>query len=168
MPALQKYDLWFPAEGWQRQRTVKPNVVLAAYETVRTDKGLFQASLRAWQSMAAPACPLHQLSSLCLDGSPLFVSILPPVAASMHLPFEACFQPQAIPWETVIIDEAHRMKSTGSSTRAAVVGMDISWLLLLTGAAPQAAGCCCARLGLGKRLPHNVCRLVCTHAACCS
>ncbi|KAL4423047.1 hypothetical protein ABPG77_002081 [Micractinium sp. CCAP 211/92] len=83
--AIQKYDLWFPAEGRQRQRTVKPNVVLAAYETVRTDKGLFQA----------------------------------------------------IPWETVIIDEAHRMKSTGSSTRAAMVGMDISWLLLLTGTPVQ-------------------------------
>lgn len=40
---------------------------------------------------------------------------------------------QGIGWETVIIDEAHRMKSTGSSTRTVIAGMDITWLLLLTG-----------------------------------
>ena len=43
---------------------------------------------------------------------------------------------QDIPWETVIIDEAHRLKNTTSDTRAAVAGMDIQWLLLLTGQHP--------------------------------
>ena len=33
----------------------------------------------------------------------------------------------------MIIDEAHRMKSTGSSTRQVVAEMHINWLLLLTG-----------------------------------
>jgi hypothetical protein len=41
--------------------------------------------------------------------------------------------PQDITWATVIIDEAHRMKSTGSSTRAVIASMKIEWLLLLTG-----------------------------------
>ncbi len=40
---------------------------------------------------------------------------------------------QDIDWETVIIDEAHRLKNTTSDTRAAVAGMTIQWLLLLTG-----------------------------------
>jgi hypothetical protein len=40
---------------------------------------------------------------------------------------------QGIFWRTVIIDEAHRMKSTASSTRAVIANMDIQWLLLLTG-----------------------------------
>ena len=40
---------------------------------------------------------------------------------------------QDIEWETVIIDEAHRLKNTTSDTRAAVAGMSIRWLLLLTG-----------------------------------
>ena len=40
---------------------------------------------------------------------------------------------QDIHWETVIIDEAHRLKNTTSDTRAAVAGMSIQWLLLLTG-----------------------------------
>ena len=40
---------------------------------------------------------------------------------------------QGITWETVIIDEAHRLKNTTSDTRAAVAGMPIQWLLLLTG-----------------------------------
>lgn len=43
---------------------------------------------------------------------------------------------QDIPWETVIIDEAHRLKNMTSDTRAAVAGMDIQWLLLLTGQHP--------------------------------
>ena len=34
----------------------------------------------------------------------------------------------------MIIDEAHRMKSTMSSTREVVTAMRITWLLLLTGA----------------------------------
>jgi SNF2 family DNA or RNA helicase len=42
---------------------------------------------------------------------------------------------QDINWRTVIIDEAHRMKSTGSSTRAAIQAMHTDWLLLLTGGA---------------------------------
>ena len=41
--------------------------------------------------------------------------------------------PQSVAWETVIIDEAHRMKSTGSSTRQVVAEMSMQWLLLLTG-----------------------------------
>ena len=42
---------------------------------------------------------------------------------------------QDVAWETVIIDEAHRLKNTTSDTRAAVAGMPIQWLLLLTGLA---------------------------------
>jgi len=44
---------------------------------------------------------------------------------------------QDIDWETVIIDEAHRLKNTTSDTRAAVAGMTIQWLLLLTGQQSQ-------------------------------
>ncbi|KAL3151223.1 hypothetical protein ABBQ38_013064 [Trebouxia sp. C0009 RCD-2024] len=44
---------------------------------------------------------------------------------------------QGITWETVIIDEAHRLKNTTSDTRAAVAGMSIQWLLLLTGTPVQ-------------------------------
>ncbi|KAL0028186.1 hypothetical protein WJX79_000439 [Trebouxia sp. C0005] len=44
---------------------------------------------------------------------------------------------QDIDWETVIIDEAHRLKNTTSDTRAAVAGMTIQWLLLLTGTPVQ-------------------------------
>lgn len=43
----------------------------------------------------------------------------------------------AIQWETVIIDEAHRMKTVGSSTRTAIANLSIDWLLLLTGTPVQ-------------------------------
>ena len=43
----------------------------------------------------------------------------------------------SIQWETVIIDEAHRMKSVGSSTRTAIANLTIDWLLLLTGTPVQ-------------------------------
>lgn len=44
---------------------------------------------------------------------------------------------QSIVWETVIIDEAHRMKSIHGATRAAVAEMTMEWLLLLTGTPVQ-------------------------------
>ena len=47
----------------------------------------------------------------------------------------------------MIIDEAHRMKSTMSSTREVVTDMRITWLLLLTGA------CCTAATWLAAPLP---------------
>ncbi len=37
-------------------------------------------------------------------------------------------------WESVIIDEAHRLKSLTSITRGVIQSMSIKWLLLLTGA----------------------------------
>jgi superfamily II DNA or RNA helicase len=43
----------------------------------------------------------------------------------------------SISWESVIIDEAHRMKTVGSSTRGAIADLDIGWLLLLTGTPVQ-------------------------------
>ena len=44
---------------------------------------------------------------------------------------------ESIGWETIIIDEAHRMKTVGSATRAAISTLDTSWLLLLTGTPVQ-------------------------------
>lgn len=44
---------------------------------------------------------------------------------------------RSIEWETVIIDEAHRMKSKTSSTREVISSLDIRWLLLLTGTPVQ-------------------------------
>jgi len=44
---------------------------------------------------------------------------------------------QNITWDTVIIDEAHRMKGINGATRAVVAGMSIAWLLLLTGTPVQ-------------------------------
>ena len=44
---------------------------------------------------------------------------------------------QSIPWETLIIDEAHRMKGTTSSTRNAIVDCTYGWLLLLSGTPVQ-------------------------------
>ncbi|KAH7617240.1 putative Chromodomain-helicase-DNA-binding protein 7 [Nannochloris sp. 'desiccata'] len=43
----------------------------------------------------------------------------------------------SIYWTTVIIDEAHRMKTVGSSTRTAIAELDMGWLLLLTGTPVQ-------------------------------
>jgi superfamily II DNA or RNA helicase len=43
----------------------------------------------------------------------------------------------SIYWESVIIDEAHRMKTVGSSTRSAIAELDKGWLLLLTGTPVQ-------------------------------
>lgn len=43
----------------------------------------------------------------------------------------------SIYWATVIIDEAHRMKTVGSSTRTAIADLDMGWLLLLTGTPVQ-------------------------------
>ena len=37
------------------------------------------------------------------------------------------------PFQTVIVDEAHRMKTLNSSTRDVVTSMAYQWLLLLTG-----------------------------------
>lgn len=37
--------------------------------------------------------------------------------------------------QAVVIDEAHRMKSTTAATRAVVQAMDKQWMLLLTGMA---------------------------------
>lgn len=44
---------------------------------------------------------------------------------------------QEIYFDSVIIDEAHRLKSTGSATRQAVQGLHVEWLLLLTGTPVQ-------------------------------
>lgn len=49
----QKYDLFFPGGGRRDQRTVKPHVVLASYETVLKDHNLF--SVRRCRAAAA-AC----------------------------------------------------------------------------------------------------------------
>jgi SNF2 family DNA or RNA helicase len=43
----------------------------------------------------------------------------------------------SISWESVIIDEAHRMKTVGSATRGAIAELDMGWLLLLTGTPVQ-------------------------------
>lgn len=43
-------------------------------------------------------------------------------------------------WQAVIIDEAHRLKSTTSATRQVVVNIDLKWLLLLTGASSSPHG----------------------------
>lgn len=39
-----------------------------------------------------------------------------------------------ITWEAVIVDEAHKLKSTKSQMRRLVAGLPQKWLLLLTGA----------------------------------
>ena len=36
-------------------------------------------------------------------------------------------------FQTVIVDEAHRLKGLKSSTREVICGLDYRWLLLLTG-----------------------------------
>jgi SNF2 family DNA or RNA helicase len=42
----------------------------------------------------------------------------------------------AMRFDTVVVDEAHRLKSTGSSTRAAIEDVPTEWTLLLTGEGP--------------------------------
>ena len=44
---------------------------------------------------------------------------------------------QAIDWETMVIDEAHRMKGTKSATRTTIAGIPCQWILLLTGTPVQ-------------------------------
>ena len=56
----------------------------------------------------------------------IFIDFLKPDARYLFLV-------QAIGWETVIIDEAHRLKNTASDTRNAVMDLPFGWLLLLTG-----------------------------------
>lgn len=41
---------------------------------------------------------------------------------------------QDIAWASVVVDEAHRMKSSGSATRGVLAALSLDWLLLLTGA----------------------------------
>lgn len=43
------------------------------------------------------------------------------------------FPTQDVHWATVVVDEAHRMKSSGSATRAVLEALPRHWLLLLTG-----------------------------------
>ena len=146
---VQRHDLFFNSAatgggggGRRRGRVVKPNVVLASYETVLKDRSLFTVGL--------PGCGLWAADCL------LYVCILPVAnnirnASIAHVALisiscctactagTACTALQDITWATVIIDEAHRMKSTGSSTRAAIASMRIQWLLLLTGGWPAGA-----------------------------
>ena len=90
---IQRHDLFIPGStvmvGYGKNKRpmklVKPNIVLASYETVRGDAAVF-GSIR---------------------------------------------------WESVVIDEAHRMKTVGSSTRAVISSLDMNWLLLLTGTPVQ-------------------------------
>ena len=44
---------------------------------------------------------------------------------------------QGIDWETMVIDEAHRMKGTKSATRTTIAGIPCQWILLLTGTPVQ-------------------------------
>jgi len=44
---------------------------------------------------------------------------------------------QSIEWETMIIDEAHRMKGTKGATRTCIAGIPCQWILLLTGTPVQ-------------------------------
>ena len=40
---------------------------------------------------------------------------------------------KSIAFETVVIDEAHRMKTVTAQTRQVIDGLSMKWLLLLTG-----------------------------------
>lgn len=44
---------------------------------------------------------------------------------------------QSITWETIVVDEAHRMKGTTSATRNAIANCSYGWLLLLSGTPVQ-------------------------------
>lgn len=44
---------------------------------------------------------------------------------------------QSIEWETMVIDEAHRMKGTKGATRTCIAGIPCQWMLLLTGTPVQ-------------------------------
>ena len=98
------------------------------------------ATLRAALRFAAAAAAAA--ASCCAASAPHSIG-----SSSCHwrrLPLPS-LSPHPLPrqstvWETVIIDEAHRMKSTGSSTRAAIAAMPIRWLLLLTGAPGSRCG----------------------------
>ena len=117
---LQEYDLFVEDDRPGRRRgAVKPHVVLASYETVLKDRSLF--AVRGTPRLAAPA--RQDWARCARDVGPCLSH------AYTRAPLR-----QGIAWETVIIDEAHRMKSTGSSTRAAIASMPFQWLLLLTGA----------------------------------
>ena len=61
---LQRHDLFFSSAatgggggGRRRGRVVKPNVVLASYETVLKDRGLF--TVGGWWLVRCPSCGLR-------------------------------------------------------------------------------------------------------------
>ncbi len=120
-------------------------MVLASYETVLKERGLFQVC--SLSILVAFLLALRCGSVLLLLASRWGARMIAP--AALHTLNASTEMRQGIVWETVIIDEAHRMKSTGSSTRSVIANMPIGWLLLLTGA-------CCALL----RMPSG-CLLLC-------
>ena len=74
----------------------------------------------------------------CSDTSPKQRVVKPDVILSSyeHVMRDASFF-QGIEWETMIIDEAHRMKGTKGSTRTSIAGIACQWILLLTGTPVQ-------------------------------
>ena len=94
----------------------------------RAIRSLWAVVPRSYAGDSCLATPRGQLPAL--GPAP---AALPGLPASPLPPPLPCPPSQAITWQAVIIDEAHRMKSTASSTRAVIASMPHDWLLLLTG-----------------------------------
>ena len=116
---------------WVRHMCVGWGTAARGHGAVGSAVGLGRCRLRRMQCASGPTRWLVRQSCW-------FHCWLPPLSPLLTLLHPPTPLPtwQGIVWRTAIIDEAHRMKSTGSSTRSAIQDMTIDWLLLLTGAAP--------------------------------
>lgn len=132
---LRKHDLWLPrAAGGPRR--LRPHVLLASYEAVLRDAPLFQSV--EWGSVVidegARGCGFVFFISIAFDCMFMYRRA---AVARLALIRSARLPALTLSHPPTLSPAAHRMKSVGSATREAVVGLETAWLLALTGTPVQ-------------------------------
>ena len=87
-PSPQRHDLFFSG-GSRHNRAVKPNVVLASYETVRTDQNVFKVRGGAVEGCCLAAQLPGLCAAACLPGCSRRHNLpprSPQLASSFHRP----------------------------------------------------------------------------------
>lgn len=115
-----------------------PFLVIAPLTTL----GHWQREIETWTDMncilycgnANDKQTIHNYEIWCKRDGRKVQIVKPDVVLSSyeHVMRDATFF-KKIEWETMIIDEAHRMKGTKGATRSAIAEIPCQWILLLTG-----------------------------------
>lgn len=114
---IREHEWWF--SGDKHHSMPRFNVLLTSYELLNRELVHFRVCCAV----------LHTL----LEATGNAPALLAAVAAVTTLQNTL----QGFKWQTVVVDEAHRLKSTTAQIRESIAALDIHWLLLMTGTPVQ-------------------------------